>query len=135
MGRDRISKEKRSRIMSSIRSKDTKVEWILRSALWKAGLRYRKHYAIQGKPDIVFPRQKLAIFIDGDFWHGHNWRKLRPKLKNNYWINKIKRNRARDRKVNKELAKQGWKIMRIWEHELRKDIDSSVDGIMNSIGG
>ncbi len=132
---DIVDRKTRSRIMSSIRSKDTKVEWLLRTALWKKGLRYRTHYNIKGRPDVVFPRQKVAVFVDGDFWHGWNWRKLRPKLKNDFWVNKIKRNMKRDREVVVELKKQGWKVLRIWEHELRNELNSSVKKIMKMVGG
>ena len=131
---DIVDKETRSRIMSSIRSKNTKVEWILRRALWKKGLRYRLHYKIKGSPDIVFPSKKVAVFIDGDFWHGYNWEKLKPKLKNEFWVNKILRNMQRDKEVNEELKKMGWKVIRIWEHELRKDVNKCVKKIKRVLG-
>src|SRR3989344_4143983 len=121
-----INPKKRSYIMSQIRSKDTKVEWLLRSALWKAGLRYRLYYRIKGKPDIVFPRKKVAVFIDGDFWHGWNWKGLKPKLKNAYWVNKIKGNLERDKKITLNLKEEGWFVIRIWEHLLRKDAQKCV---------
>jgi len=118
---DIVNKKTRSKIMSSIRSRNTKVELILRKALWRRRFRYRIHYKIKGHPDIVFPSKKVAIFIDGDFWHGYKWEHLKPKLKNKFWISKIKKNIARDKKVNNELKRNGWKVVRIWEHELRKD--------------
>jgi len=131
---DRLSKEKRSKIMSAIRSKDTKVEWILRSALWKEGLRYRLHKkGLPGRPDIVFPKEKVAVFVDGDFWHGHNWKKLRPKLKNQFWIDKIKRNRKRDKQNTLKLESLGWKVIRVWEHELREDCKKVVNKIRMEI--
>lgn len=117
---DKFSKETRSKIMSSIHSKDTKIELLLRSLLWKEGLRYRTHYMIKGNPDIVFTRQKVAVFIDGDFWHGWQWKKLKPKLKNRFWVDKITRNMERDKEVNKELKEQGWRVIRIWEHSIKR---------------
>lgn len=113
--------------MSSIPSKDTKVEWILRSRLWKEGLRYRTHKKeLPGKPDIIFSKEKIAVFIDGDFWHGWGWKELKPKLKNDYWREKIKKNMERDNKTNKELRKNGWDVLRIWEHELRNNPEECV---------
>lgn len=132
MGKDRITPEKRSKIMSAIRSKDTKVEKILRSELFKRGLRFRKHYPIKGKPDIVFPTERIAIFVDGDFWHGREWRKLKPKLKNDYWISKIKGNRKRDRRNTYRLKKEGWKVIRLWEYDVRKNYQKCVGKIMKA---
>jgi len=133
MGRGKISKEKRSKIMASIRSKNTKVEWMLRKALWKDGLRYKIHYKIIGNPDIVFPRNKVAVFIDGDFWHGYDWKKLKPKLKNKFWTDKIIRNMSRDKKVNFNLKKNGWKVIRIWEHKIRRDVNLCVQEIKSQL--
>lgn len=132
---DVVDKETRSKIMSSIRSKNTKVEWILRKALWRERLRYRTHYKIRGSPDVVFPSKKVAVFIDGDFWHGHDWKKLKPKLKNRFWRNKIKRNMTRDKEVNEDLKKKGWKVIRIWEHEIRKDTGKCIRKIQRVLEG
>ena len=121
---DLVNKETRSRIMSSIHSKDTKVEWMLRSALWKRGLRYRIHVkSLPGNPDIVFPTERITVFIDGDFWHGYNWKKLKPKLKNKFWTSKIKNNIRRDKVNTRKLMSLGWKVIRVWEHELRKNAE------------
>ena len=118
---DRVSPEARSRIMSRIRSKDTKAEIIMRKALRDIGLRgYRIHYNIVGKPDIVFTSVKLAIFIDGDFWHGYLWKKCGNVPEKPYWKEKIAGNMDRDKQVNRELKKIGWKVIRIWEHDAMK---------------
>jgi len=119
---DKISKEKRSKIMSSIRSKNTKIEVSLRKALWQTGIRgYRLHYDIPGKPDLVFPRTRIAIFIDGDFWHGYSWFVLKKVPPKGYWRNKIRGNMKRDKRVSIVLSKMGWTVIRFWEHEGKKN--------------
>ena len=111
--------------MARIKSKNTGFETkffrILSAKIYPEGFRYRKHYkAIAGKPDIAFVRKKVAIFLDSDFWHGRNFRKLEPLLKNRYWINKIARNIVRDKRVNRELSHAGWVVMRFGESEIKK---------------
>jgi DNA mismatch endonuclease (patch repair protein) len=114
---DRISKEKRSRIMAAIRSKNTKPELALRKALWSKGLRYRVHYGKE-KIDIAFPSKKLAIFVDGCFWHGCPIHSHVPKSNKSYWLPKLKKNIERDSAKNKRLIENGWKVLHFWEHEL-----------------
>lgn len=126
MGKNKISKEKRSHIMSCIRSKNTRIEILLRRALWHEGYRYRIHAKLPGHPDIIFSSKKLAVFVDGDFWHGYDWRKLRPKLKNAFWVNKIRTNMQRDKKVDMQLEHKGWHIIRFWEHELRNNLNGCL---------
>lgn len=114
----------RSEMMSRIRSKNTKPEVALRKALWHFGYRYRCHdKRLPGSPDLVFPKFKLALFVDGDFWHGYKWHEKREKIKRNatFWIPKIERNMQRDRAVNAALQAMGWQVVRIWEHELKKN--------------
>lgn len=113
--------------MSAVKSRNTSPERIMGSALWKLGLRYRKHYKIKGKPDFVFVSAKVAVFCDGDFWHGNNWRiRGMPSLEfelsqyDDFWRCKILKNIDRDRKVNSELKKQGWAVVRFWESEIKK---------------
>lgn len=130
---DIISKETRSRIMASIHSKDTKVELMLRTALYKEGLRYRTHYNIKGHPDIAFPAKRVAIFVDGDFWHGYRFKFLKPKLKNKFWLDKITRNMQRDKEVNAALNNMGWHVMRLWEHQLKKDVNDCICRIMEEL--
>jgi DNA mismatch endonuclease, patch repair protein len=107
-------------------SSDTAHEHALRVSLWKRGLRYRKNVrTLPGKPDIVFPRERVAVFCDGDFWHGRHWRRLSSKLQvganASYWTQKIKTNRSRDRRVVRLLRKKGWTVIRIWETDIRQD--------------
>ncbi len=133
---DVFTKQKRSEVMSKIRSKNTKIELKLRKALQAKGLvGYRVHYNLSGKPDIAFPSKRIAIFVDGDFWHGWNWKKLKPKLKNEYWVNKIIRNMQRDKKINRQLSNAGWKVLRLWEHDIIADIDSCAQKIEKLYGG
>lgn len=110
--------------MSTIRSKGTRIEKSMDSALARAKIDFVSHPNLFGKPDFAVPRHKIAIFCDGDFWHGYDFgRNPRLKVKNNrkFWIDKIRHNIARDRLVNRTLRREGWKILRFWEHELMKD--------------
>lgn len=114
---DNLTKEQRKRNMQNIKSKDTEIEVLLRKALWKKGYRFRKNYSkLPGKPDIAFTKYKIAIFCDGEFFHGKDWEVLKPKLEksNNseYWINKIDRNRKRDHEIDQELLFLGWTVIR-----------------------
>jgi DNA mismatch endonuclease (patch repair protein) len=123
---DIFSKERRSQVMSLIKSKNTKPELALRklvsSNLYPLGYRYRIHYKkLRGKPDITFVAQKIAIFVDGTFWHGYDFKNRKKKLPNEYWLSKIAANIGRDKKTNRELKKSGWRVIRIWEHDLRKN--------------
>jgi DNA mismatch endonuclease, patch repair protein len=121
----RVSKL-RSRIMAAVKSKNTSPEKLMRKQLTRLGLRYRLNRRnLPGCPDIVFPRSKLAIFCDGDFWHGRFWKKRMEsgefKVRRKFWINKIECNIRRDRKVNKELRAIGWRVVRIWETDIKKN--------------
>ena len=101
----------------------------LRRALWAKGYRYRLHVpSLPGKPDIVFTRQQLAIFCDGEFWHGYEWEAKKATLKSNrsYWIPKIERNIARDEDVNRRLSDSGWTVLRMWDFEILKDVDACI---------
>ena len=114
---DVLTKEQRHKNMKNIHGKDTKIEIILRKALWAKGYRYRKNYKkLPGNPDIVLTKYKIAIFCDGEFFHGKDWEVLKPRLQksNNsaFWVNKISKNRERDDMVNKKLLFMGWTIIR-----------------------
>lgn len=118
----------------SSKKHDTKPEILLRSALWKRGLHYRKNKAdLIGKPDIVFENMRLVVFVDGDFWHGRNWRRRKAKLRgghnSDYWINKIERNMRRDLDWNLKLRAAGWAVLRLWESDIHGNIDAVVDRI------
>jgi DNA mismatch endonuclease (patch repair protein) len=108
--------------MSQIRGRDTKPEILLRDALWRMGLRYRLKSKLIGKPDLVFPTARVAIFVDGCHWHccPHHW--VRPKSNTTFWDAKFQRNRSRDAKVNQLLIKDGWRVLRFWEHQVKADI-------------
>jgi len=120
--------------MSKIRSKDTRIELILRRALTDKGLRYRKHYSkAPGCPDIVFVSLKVAVFCDSSFWHGRNWPRLSKRLRSQFWIDKIKGNITRDRKVDRQLGKDGWIVLRFWEEDIHSRIDWCVGKILKIV--
>ncbi len=126
----------RSRMMSKIRSKNTRPEMRLRKALWNAGLRYRIHRKdLPGRPDIVVKKLKIVIFVDGEFWHGYDWSTKREKIKSNraFWIPKIERNMQRDREVNAELAQMGYQVFRFWEHEVKKEIGACIKQVLDFV--
>ncbi len=115
--------------MSKIRSKNTKAEIALRKALWQTGLRYRINVSkLKGKPDIVFNKYKTVVFVDGEFWHGHNWAQKKKKIKANrkYWIKKIEANMKRDAANTKQLHDLGYTVVRFWEQEVKKDLTGCV---------
>lgn len=127
---DVMTVEQRSRCMSNIKGKNTKPELQLRKALWARGLRYRVNAALIGRPDIVFPRQKLAIFVDGCFWHGCPIHGTNPVTNADFWENKIKGNIERDRRVTSQLTKLGWAVIRVWEHEIKECLDKVINNII-----
>lgn len=127
---DIMSKEKRSQLMSRIRGKNTNPERIIFSKLNQRRIYYAKHVrALPGRPDVVFRRAKLAVFIDGDFWHGWRFPLWQHKLSNE-WREKISANRARDQRNFRELRRNGWKVLRIWEHQIEKSPDDCVEKIL-----
>ncbi|MCO7163062.1 very short patch repair endonuclease [Anaerostipes hadrus] len=135
---DVLTKEQRRKNMQNIKAKDTKIEIILRKALWKKGYRYRKNYnKLPGKPDIVLPKYKIAIFCDGEFFHGKDWDILRKKLENSnnskFWINKIDHNRKRDDEINKRLFFEGWTVIRFWGEEIKKHTDECIRVVEETI--
>ncbi len=118
---DIFSKKKRSEIMSKVRSKDSKIEVDFRKAIWKAGFRYRKNPTKYfGKPDLVLKKHKTVIFVDSCFWHGCKRHCRLPAIRRKFWTEKIERNKQRDKEVNRHYRKIGWKIIRVWEHNLNK---------------
>ncbi len=128
---DVLNKEQRHKAMSRIKSKDTSIEIALRKALWQKGYRYRKNYkALPGKPDIVLTKYKIAVFCDGELFHGRNWEVLRPKLLqgNNpeYWISKVERNMERDSENDKKLLFLGWTVIHFWGNDILKNVNECV---------
>ena len=128
---DKISREKRSRNMAAIHSKNTKPEVKLRRELWARGFRYKIHYGKQ-KIDIAFPSKKVALFVDGCFWHGCPIHAHEPKSNQSYWLPKLKKNVQRDIATNELLKAEGWTVIRLWEHEL-DDMDSVIKTISESL--
>jgi DNA mismatch endonuclease (patch repair protein) len=131
-----VTTPQRSQLMKRIRSKDTKPEQFLRKLIWTTGLRYRKNVKkLPGRPDIVFTKYNLAVFIDGDFWHGYNWDEKKQRIKTNreFWIAKIERNMQRDIENNESLSKLGFKVLRLWEHQIKQDPYSCVIEIINKL--
>ena len=130
---DDMTKEQRRQNMQHIRSIDTKPEVRLRKALWHLGIRYRKNYtALPGKPDIVLTKQKIAIFVDGDFWHARNHQDHPgEQIASNkeYWTKKLTRNVERDKEINDALTEQGWLVLRFWENDIKKDLPHVIDVI------
>ena len=129
---DVFSRKKRSEIMSLVKNKNTDIELILRKKLRLKGFRLRTNYKIFGKPDIVLPKFKAAIFCDGDFWHGRKYKKEGKNYKR-FWRNKIETNIKRDRSVNNELKKLDWTVIRFWKSQILKNPDKSVDDIIKRI--
>lgn len=126
----------RSLNMSKIRSRDTKPEKTLRSALFKKGFRFRLHpKKLSGRPDIVLPKYNIAIFVHGCFWHQHENCKYRfvPKTRQDYWIPKLLANVARDKKNIHDLTSKGWRVFVVWECEIRKNADDAVTEIVATI--
>lgn len=133
---DNLTKEQRHKNMLHIRSNNTKPEIILRKALWHRGIRYRKNYkGLPGKPDIVITRCKIAIFVDGDFWHGKNMDVIDNQIQSNrsYWLPKIRRNKERDAEVNDTLTEQGWIVLRFWESDIKKRLESCITKILEYV--
>ena len=125
-----------SRRMANVSLKGGKAETMLAKALWTKGVRYRKNYKhLPGSPDIAITKLKIAIFVDGEFWHGENWPERKSKLRSNreYWIEKIEENIARDKRNDEKLIEQGWIPIHFWEKEVKKDLDSCVHKIIDMI--
>jgi DNA mismatch endonuclease (patch repair protein) len=127
------TKEITHKIMSAIKDRDTKPEVFFRKALWKWGIRYRKNVGLFGKPDIAIKKYKLVIFIDGDYWHGNNWRirgfpSLEAELEtySDYWQKKIRGNIERDKKVNDHYSSLGWTVLRFWQSDIEKDLTACI---------
>ena len=131
-----------SKIMAAISSRDTAPEIALRKALYARRFRFRVQYRrVPGRPDIALVSRRVAVFVDGDFWHGNTWRlrgakSLRSQFKRwrnpDFWVSKITQNKARDRKVDRELRRMGWTVIRIWESEIARDVESCVSRIVTT---
>lgn len=132
------TKEYRSKMMSKIRSTGGKAETLLAKRIWHEGYRYFRNYKkLPGKPDIAITKYKIAIFVDGEFWHGYDWDNQKLKrihTNRDYWIPKIEKNMAKDKQVNEELRNMGWIVIRFWEkHEVLKNINECVLEVKEAI--
>jgi len=134
---DHVSKKIRSKIMAAVHSRgNTTTELPLGKLLWAAGLRgYRKHWKVRGKPDFAWPGRKIAVFVDGCFWHGCAKCKYLPRTNTAFWQNKIETNRARDKRVRRLLRMQGWTVLRFWEHEVKRTPGRVASKIVAAVEG
>ncbi|GMO53075.1 MAG: very short patch repair endonuclease [Treponemataceae bacterium] len=133
---DVLTPEQRHKCMSHIKSKDTSVEISLRKALWHEGIRYRKNVkTLPGKPDIAITKYRIAVFCDGELWHGKDWEIRKETIKTNrdYWISKIERNMARDIANERKLKNMGWTVIRFWGKEIKNNLNDCVNEIKEAI--
>lgn len=130
---DRVTVEQRSWNMSQIKGMNTSIEKLVRRSAYCRGLRYRTHVMnLPGRPDMVFPGAGVVVFIDGDFWHGWQFTRWCSRL-SPIWKSKIERNRKRDKRNYANLRRAGWTVIRIWEHEVHRDLDECVDRISRAL--
>ena len=125
----------RKEIMQSIRGKGNKTTELKLLSLFKENkvTGWRRHQPLPGKPDFAFPMEKVAVFVDGCFWHGCPRHFVQPRSNKNFWKEKINKNKKRDKEVSRKLKQQGWKVVRIWEHELRKPEEKTISKIQKKI--
>lgn len=129
---------KKSNNLSYVKSKNTSIELRLRRALWARGYRYRKNYKLlPGKPDIVLPKHRIAVFCDGEFFHGKDWEELKKQLErgnnSDYWVEKIERNIERDRERDQQLIALGWSVIHFWGKEIEENIEDCIKAIEERI--
>lgn len=133
---DKLTLEQRKKCMQSNKSTGTKPELVLAKAMWALGLRYRKNSgSIFGKPDFSFKKYKVAVFVDGEFWHGKDWEQKKAEIKGNreFWIAKIERNIQRDIEVTGRLKAEGWTVLRFWSNDVVKDTTSCAEKVKEII--
>ncbi len=134
---DDLTPAQRSYCMSRVKGKDTGLEVSVRSALHRRGLRFRKHVKdLPGKPDVVFTKARVVVFVDGDFWHGYRFPSWEHKVAP-FWQKKIGETRERDRRNFRKLRRAGWTVLRLWQHQVKRDIDGCADriaGLVNATG-
>ena len=129
---DRHTPEQRHKNMQAVKNKDSEIELLLRKELWKRGIRYRKNVnRVLGKPDIAFIGKKVAVFCDSEFWHGYDWEHKKEDIKSrrDFWIPKIERNIQRDKEVTTTLEAAGWKVLRFWGRDIKKNTAKCADEI------
>ena len=133
---DKLTSEQRKKCMRANKSTGTKPELVLAKAMWALGLRYRKNCgSIFGKPDFSFKKYKVAVFVDGEFWHGKDWEQKKAEIKGNreFWIAKIERNIQRDIEVTGRLKAEGWTVLRFWSNDVVKDTTSCAEKVKEII--
>jgi len=131
---DNLTREQRRKNMQNIRSRGTTPERLIMHELKRRKIYFASHVTtIAGKPDIAFRRKKIAVFIDSDFWHGHPERCIMPKTNIDYWNQKIVQNCKRDKQVTRELRRKGWKVIRLWEHDVKYRIDRCIQRILGEL--
>jgi DNA mismatch endonuclease (patch repair protein) len=131
---DNLTPEQRRKTMQSIRSTGTKAERIIMDELERRGFQFNRYdKVIIGKPDLVFPEKKVAVFVDSDFWHCNPKRFIKPKTNVEYWEKKIERNKERDRKVNLQLKQESWTVVRVWEYDIKHDLNCCVNRILKKL--
>jgi DNA mismatch endonuclease (patch repair protein) len=130
---DVFDKATRTKTMRSVRSAGNKTTELKLIQLFKAHniAGWRRHYPVRGHPDFVFLKKKIAVFVDGCFWHGHDCRNTRPKANKGYWDKKRQRNITHDREITDFLTKRGWMVIRIWECELKKGLPDTLSVLLN----
>ena len=127
---------KRRHTMSRIKNRNTSIEVSLRKALWRAGIKYRINYTkLPGAPDIVITKNHIAIFCDGEFWHGKDWEAKKHRIQSNreYWIAKIERNINRDREIEMTLSTMGWTVIRFWGSDIKNNLYGCVEDVKDAI--
>lgn len=126
---DNLTPEQRRKTMQAVKGRNTSLEQRVAAAFYQQGWRYRRNYAaLPGKPDFVFTKARVAVFVDGDFWHGWRYPLWKHKL-SDYWQKKIERNRCRDRSNFRGLRRQGWRVIRLWGHEVESDLLRAVSRV------
>ena len=127
---DVLTPSQRSFCMSRNRGSDTGPEIGLRRALWKLGVRYRLRSRLPGRPDLVFPGARLAVFVDGCFWHGCVEHGAMPKNNAAFWAKKLARTKETDATAERQLAEKGWRVLRVWEHEIKMNVRAAADRVL-----
>lgn len=130
---DVLTSEQRRLCMSRNRGQDTGPELMLRKALWAAGHRYRVHAKLPGRPDVTFVKARVAVFVDGCFWHACPMHSSRPRSNSAFWTAKLERNIARDQEVTMRLTNEGWRVFRFWEHEVHSNLSAVIEQISKAL--
>jgi len=129
---DIFTPEKRSWVMSRIRGRNTKIDIIMKKRLSDMRIKFEMYPKMYGNPDFIIPKKKIAIFCDGDFWHGYKYQE-KKKLSKKFWRDKIEGNMARDVRISRKLRRDRWSVLRFWEHDINKNPDKCKSRILKKI--